>query len=169
MKQLILIRHAKSSWKQPELNDHDRPLNKRGNRNLPLMAEHISKQAIQAERVISSSALRAATTALALAPALLQRSTMEAEQEVELEAGLYQFDWRPLWQHLKRQPDGLESLAMVGHNPALEELQQQLSGEWLRLPTCALAVLELNLTRWEDLQPECARLQFHAIPRELQP
>ncbi|WP_421869050.1 SixA phosphatase family protein [Motiliproteus sp.] len=167
MKQLVLIRHAKSSWKHPQLSDHDRPLNKRGNRNLPLMAEHIRQQGFSVERLVSSSAVRAATTAKALAAPLLQLPEQAAEHALEMEAGLYQFDWRPLWHYLKQQPDSLQRLALVGHNPALEELQQQLSGEWLSLPTCALVVLRLPIDHWHDLQFGCASLVYQARPKEL--
>ena len=168
MKQLVLIRHAKSSWKYPQLSDHDRPLNQRGSRNLPLMAEHIRQQGLVVERLLSSSAVRAASTAAGLAAALLQQPGEVAEQALELDAGLYQFDWQPLWHYLKRQPDSLQALALVGHNPALEALQQRLSGEWLSLPTCALVVvLQLEIRHWSALHSGCARLLYRTCPKAL--
>ncbi|RDE22481.1 histidine phosphatase family protein [Motiliproteus coralliicola] len=169
MKQLLLIRHAKSSWSNPGVSDHERPLNKRGKRNLPLMAEHIQQQGYVVERLISSNAVRAATTARALAPALLQRPVKAAEQALELEHRLYQFDWQPLWHFLQQQPDTVRKMALVGHNPALEELLQRLCDESHSLPTCALAVLQLNLNHWQALHPGCAELLYRTSPKALAP
>ncbi|MEH6470069.1 MAG: histidine phosphatase family protein [Halopseudomonas sp.] len=162
MKRLILIRHAKSSWKQPQLSDHERPLNKRGKRSIELMRQHLAKQPPKLEMLYSSSATRALTTAVGLADAV------SIDGQVEIADTLYDFDWQPIWRFLSHQPDALCSLALVGHNPALQQLYQQITLETLdHLPTCGLLELELEIESWDQLAAGCGQLSQSIFPKQL--
>ncbi len=162
MKQLILIRHAKSSWKRPELGDHERPLNNRGKRSIKLMRRHLEKQPLSIDALYSSGAKRALATAEGLAAVIAPVSP------VEIADSLYTFAWEPVWQFLSALPEHLHSVALVGHNPALQQLYQQLSFDDLdKLPTCGLLELELSIDCWQQLEPGCAQLSQALFPKQL--
>jgi phosphohistidine phosphatase len=166
MKQLILIRHAKSSWKQPQLADHDRPLNKRGNRSIERIQRQFGDQTFRVDRLYSSSACRALTTAQRLSPQLSPDADLIVTSE------LYQFDWQPLWQFVIDLDDRLGSVALVGHNPALLQLYNELIADVLdrlsRLPTCGVLRLELSIERWSQLSSGCAQLTDSVFPKAVQ-
>lgn len=162
MKQLLLIRHAKSSWKHPELNDHQRPLNNRGKRSIKLMRQHLEKQHLTIDALYSSDARRALATAEGLAAVIAPAAP------VEIADSLYNFDWEPVWQFLTALPEHLHSVALVGHNPALQQLYQQLSFDDLdHLPTCGLLELQLSIENWQQLEPGCAQLSQALFPKQL--
>ena len=162
MKRLFIIRHAKSSWKQPQLSDHQRHLNKRGKRSIELMAKHLKKQHLNLDALYSSSAKRALATAEGLLAAIAPHS------EIEIVDTLYNFDWEPLWQFLSEQPDHLHSLALIGHNPALQDLFHHLSLEDIdNLPTCGLLELELSIEHWHQLAPGCGQLSQALFPKQI--
>ncbi len=167
MKQLIVVRHAKSSWKQPQLSDHDRPLNKRGTGSIELIRHWLSDQQIRVDQLYSSSACRALTTAQRLNPSLTHNTEVIETTE------LYSFDWRSLWQFVSALDQRLDSVALVGHNPAMLELCNELIEEPLdrfdRLPTCSLVQLELSIAHWSQLQPACGQLLCSVFPKQLQP
>lgn len=163
MKRLVLIRHAKSSWKHPDLTDHDRPLNRRGRNNLGPMRQQLRRLGITVEQVFSSSANRALTTAKALAEVL------SPGQSVEVSPELYQFDSQPLWHFIQQAPVEFSSLALVGHNPAMEELAERLLQQPItHLPTCAVLELELQINDWQALYPGCAELSSSLSPKQLE-
>lgn len=163
MKTLLLIRHAKSSWKNTSLTDHERPLNKRGLENLERMAKRLTKQQLQLDAFLSSDAKRARTTAEALTSVLPSRSPLTLNSE------LYCFSKEELIQSIVEIPDTINNLALVGHNPALEELV-----DWLcptppeHFPTLAVANLTLAITRWRDLQAQCGELIYFDYPKKLE-
>ncbi|HEY5716922.1 MAG TPA: histidine phosphatase family protein [Motiliproteus sp.] len=150
MKRLLLLRHAKSSWKQPQLADHDRPLNRRGERNCRQLADYVSTHPHGCACVHSSTALRARLTAAAIAQ----------DTEVQLFKQLYTFTPRALIEHLRQLDDALDSLVLVGHNPALTELVNWLGGDPLgNLPTASWVEFELAIEHWGQLAKGCASLQ----------
>ena len=162
MKQLLLIRHAKSSWADPELSDHQRPLNIRGKRSIELIAKQLKKQHLNVDVLYSSSARRARDTAEGLAVAI------SADAEVDMVEGLYSFDWQPLWDFLTTLPEHLHSVALIGHNPALLDLFNQLSLDDLeKLPTCGVLELELSIEHWQQLTPGCGQLSQTLFPKQL--
>lgn len=146
MKTLLILRHAKSSWKNPALRDHDRPLNHRGERNAPRMGRLMKQEGLRPERILSSTAVRARTTARLAAEAC------GLEGEVELVEDLYLSGVRDHIEVLRRLPDELSSVMVVGHNPDLEDLVLALTGEEETLVTAALAVLELQVESWAGLR-----------------
>jgi phosphohistidine phosphatase len=161
-KSLLLLRHAKSSWKNPELADHDRPLKKRGKRDAPRMGRLIVQEGIVPDLILSSSATRARETAAAVADAC------DKTREVALSRELYLAGPEDCVRLLREVPDGNDRLMVVGHNPVLEELLEALTGAREILPTAALALVELPIERWGQLEPDrSARLVRVWRPREL--
>lgn len=161
MKQLILIRHAKSSWDHPERPDFDRPLSRRGQRDLPLMAERVLAQRLTPQRLLYSSALRTTITARELARCLqLPDSACSAVPE------MYEACHETLLNLLQGQADSLTSIMLVGHNPGLADLGHYLSGEsFEHFPTAAVAHLMLDVRSWSELAENCGRLQQLDYPK----
>ena len=139
-KRLILLRHAKSSWKD-RVPRPDRTLNKRGKRDAPRMAEWLCSQGIQPDRILSSTATRARKTAEAVHSAAGDNCTFL------LEEGLYLSSPKRMLDFVGETPDSVHCLMLVGHNPGMEDLTARLAGEWHRFPTATAAVFELTSTR----------------------
>jgi len=148
MKTLLMLRHAKSSWKNSELADHDRPLNKRGKRDAPRMGELIVREALIPDLIISSSARRAKKTTQ-----LLVEETGYAG-EIIFERDLYAAWPEAYIETLSLIPDEFEAVMVVGHNPGLEDLLEILTGEVERMPTAALADVSLPIKHWRELSFE---------------
>jgi phosphohistidine phosphatase len=145
MKSLLLLRHAKSSWKHPDLADHDRPLNKRGKSIAPLMGAILQDEDLIPDLILSSSAERAHNTALLVAQACSYTGEIKQTRE------LYLADPQDYVDILRHVLDEHGRVLVVGHNPGLEMLIEALTGEATSMPTAALAYIELFLNRWRDL------------------
>lgn len=146
MKTLLVLRHAKSSWNDGALADHDRPLNERGERDAPRMGNLLRQQRLTPDVIISSDAVRARMTAEAVAEAARYAG------EIRLEPLLYGAAPDDILVVLRAAPDSNAATVMiVGHNPGLEALVGQLTGERQDLPTAALAQIDLPIDRWRDL------------------
>ena len=162
MLQLTLIRHAKSSWADPELNDFDRPLNKRGKKNAPLMGKIISKRGLVFDRIVSSPALRAISTARLIAEKLGY-----PEQDIQQREELYDASLHDLLDSVQALENESERTALVAHNPGLTDLCNHLSGESIaNLPTCAVAVIEFDLDDWRAVHQDSGRLVLYEYPRK---
>ena len=162
MKTLLVLRHAKSSWNEPALDDHERPLNKRGRRDAPRMGELLRESGLMPDVVISSDAVRARLTAEAMAEAAHYTG------EILLDQQLYLAGPDDILSLLRRVRQNAETVMIVGHNPGLEELVEQLTGEWHDLPTAALAQIVLPIDRWRDLTLSTrGTLEGHWRPKEL--
>src|SRR5687767_5242717 len=146
MKTLLVLRHAKSSWNDSALGDHERPLNERGRRDGPRMGQLIREYGLIPDVVISSDAERAQLTARAVAEAA------RYEGEILLEPRLYLASPADILLQLRTVRENAETIMIVGHNPGLEELVEQLTGERQDLPTAALAQIVLPIDRWSDLK-----------------
>ena len=158
---LFLLRHAKSSWDDPELRDHDRPLAPRGRRAAKLMAGHIRDEGIRPSLVLCSSAVRARQTLAGVAP----------DGEVSVEQELYGASADDLLDRLRRVPDGVESVMLIGHNPAMQDLALTLAGGGAeqverKFPTGALATLSFA-GEWSELAPGGAELVAFVRPKQL--
>jgi phosphohistidine phosphatase len=145
MKRLLVLRHAKSSWKDRDLRDHDRPLNKRGKRDAPRMGRLLRNEGLSPEWAFSSTATRARVT---LDLALEQSgATCEAARVAEL----YLAAPADIVDVLRTTPDPVSRALVVGHNPGMEDLVQGLTGEEVVFPTAALAVIDCEIENWADL------------------
>ena len=136
---LAIVRHAKSDWGDPGVPDHDRPLNARGLRDAPRMAARLAERGFRPDRILTSTALRAATTADAFGTAL----GLPAEREPLL----YGADADTLRQVAVES--GAPSVLLVAHDPGLSILAYELSGEIPHMPTCAVATFTWDVDDWD--------------------
>src|SRR5437763_8483276 len=149
-KRLFLLRHAKSSWDDPGLTDQDRPLAARGRKAAGLVRDHVREEGIRPALVLCSTAVRA-------------RETLEGvglSDEVAFERELYGASADELLARLRRVPDDVESVMLIGHNPGMHDLAVLLGGSGeveRKFPTGALATFELDGV-WRSLAPGAARL-----------
>ena len=167
---LFLLRHAKSSWKDPSLSDQDRPLAPRGRRDAKRMARYANSQGVRPELVLCSSARRARATLEELLPAL------GPDAAVCIDDDLYGAEVADLLARLRGIGAPVKSVLVVGHNPGLQDLAIRLAGDGeplameqltAKFPTGALAVLDLGAAAWAGLAPGCAYLVRVVVPREL--
>lgn len=162
MKTLLIFRHAKSSWKDDSLPDHDRPLNKRGERDAPRMGEVLREQGFQPDLILCSTAVRARETVR------LALGEIDFEGKLELREDLYAFEPGPYLNALTGLDETIDQVMIVGHNPALEELLVGLTGEHHRMATAALAHLELPIHNWQEISFGMgAKLVNLWMPKEL--
>jgi phosphohistidine phosphatase len=158
---LFLLRHAKSSWDDPSLSDHDRPLAPRGRRAARRIGRHLRDEGIAVSEVLCSSALRA-------------RQTLELVQpsgEIRIERGLYGASADELLGRLRAVPEGVDAVMLIGHNPAIQDLAVGLAGSpeelaSTKFPTGALATLRL-LGGWSTLDWAQAELLAFVTPKAL--
>lgn len=163
MKRLILVRHAKSSWKFPEMDDFDRPLNKKGARDAPRMGKHLAKLGALPDMIVTSPARRARETAAALAQAMIIPIVDIWEDE-----RIYAASVSVLVEVIRGWDETWSSVMIVGHNPGIAELAVALTGEPVgHVPTCAVMELELNVTYWVDTLPECGTLTSRSAPKAI--
>jgi len=158
MKTLILVRHAKSSWKHPHLDDHDRPVNKRGKRDIPVMAEHLVSRVADIDLIMSSSAVRAAKFAQQIQ--VLSGSRLIADK------ALYTFNAMRLLSSLAAVSDDIHTLVAVGHNPAITELSNYLcDGSIRNVPTSGLVCLQLGSDQWQGLNANSCTFKWLDTPK----
>lgn len=144
-KTLLILRHAKSSWKDEGVADYDRPLKKRGKRDAPRMGALLRQERLVPDFVITSSAKRAqATTALAV-------EACGYVGEVYITRDLYQADMLTYFDVLREVDDAYHRVMVVGHNPGLETFLDALTGVGEPMPTAALAYVKLPINTWQDL------------------
>lgn len=167
-KRLFVLRHAKSSWDDPGLSDHDRPLAPRGHRSVEAIAAHVKTAGITPELVLCSSARRTRETLAGVA----------VGGEHVIEPDLYGASCQEVLERLHRVPDEVGSVMVVGHNPTLQALVLRLAGGDAvadgsslaevrrKFPTGALATLTFDGT-WEELSPRSARLASYVRPKSL--
>jgi phosphohistidine phosphatase len=167
MHTLYLLRHAKSSWSDPTLADHERPLSARGRRDAKRIADHLLQLGIAPALVLCSTSLRTRET-LALVRPALDAAT------VSLESTLYAASAETLLERLHAVPDEVASVMLIGHNPGLEDLALLLATDGPELkrletkfPTAALATLTLPTTGWQWLSEADAVLAAYVVPKEL--
>src|SRR4029453_13055401 len=146
MKTLLVLRHAQSGWNDSALDDHERPLNKRGRRDAPRMGELVRQYGLIPDVVLSSDAVRARLTAETVARAAGYAG------KILLDPQLYMASPADILSLLPTVRENAETVMIVGHNPGLEKLVEQLTGERQDLPTAALAQIGLPIDRWRDLK-----------------
>lgn len=164
MKKLILVRHAKSDWGMPELNDFDRPLNKRGEKNAPTMGERLQARGVIPECIYSSPARRARETARLLA------ETLAFEDAVVFNEDIYEAHVDDLLDIIQSFDDAWQTVMLVGHNPGMTELANLL-GELkiYNLPTCGMVGLELTVSSWQKVAEGGGRSWFYDYPKNPAP
>jgi phosphohistidine phosphatase len=145
VKRLLILRHAKSSWADSSLDDWQRPLNDRGKRDAPRAGEWLLRRSRVPDRIVTSDAVRARTTAEAVAKAAGYSG------EIVIEPSLYLATPQAMLAVLNGVADDARTVMIVGHNPGLEEFLLQLSGESHDLPTAALVEIAVPIEHWSEL------------------
>jgi len=161
MKTLFILRHAKSSWENTDLSDFDRPLNERGLKAAPLMGEVMRKNQFQPEIILSSPARRAAQTAT------LVKENAQIKCKIKSEERIYEASPARLLKVISEQDEKNEPLMLVGHNPGLEGLIKILTNEVHQMPTAALAVIDLKINKWSEINSSTGNLRVLIRPKEL--
>ncbi|MFB9641176.1 SixA phosphatase family protein [Agromyces lapidis] len=146
MKTLYLVRHAKSDWGDPLLDDHDRPLNDRGLRDAPAMGRRLAERGVRPDRIVTSTAVRARSTAR-----LLARTLGIGDDHVVEERKLYAASDRSILAVAAGLDDALDVAMLVGHNPGMSDAVGELTGEWVELPTCAVVECRVGVDAWAEL------------------
>ena len=169
-KTLCLLRHAKSSWADPALDDFDRPLNQRGRASAVPLGLYIDDKELRPDSILCSSARRTRETLGLLLPWL------HGEATVRIERGLYLASADELLLRLRRMEDEVSCLLMIGHNPGFEDLADALTGAGdvfastamqEKFPTAALAVLDFDAPHWADIAPGKGELRAFVTPKLL--
>ncbi len=165
MKTLYLIRHAKSSWDDPELDDFERPLNKRGKKDAPNMAKRVKEKRVAPDFMIASPATRALETCKEFAKIL-----DFDKDKIKIDKRLYHADEDQILtviQELKdRDRDEEEVVLLFGHNPGLTEFANMLLNESIdNIPTCGIVKAHLKIDQWKDARFGCGKLDFLDFPK----
>ena len=162
MKTLTIVRHAKSSWDNPGLSDRDRPLNKRGERDAPIMGARIKEHGIRPSLIISSPAKRAWSTAKIIAAEI----TYPIEF-LQRERNLYHASVDEILDVIAAQDEGFNNLMIVGHNPGFTEFANFLSpGLTNNLPTAGVVAVEIDRDDWSLYERPSTRLLVHDYPKK---
>lgn len=162
MKTLFLMRHAKSSWDDPDLKDFERPLNARGMRDIPLMAERFRQRHDGIDCIICSPAIRAKTTAHQFAEQL-----GFPEDDIISNPELYFAGTGMFLKAAASADEGCDSLLLVGHNPAITEFANAMAGTRIdNIPTCGLVELSLPIDDWSEITLDSASLVEFDYPKK---
>lgn len=168
MKIIFVLRHAKSSWDEPNLKDYDRPLNSRGKNATRYVAQTIASFSEYPEIIISSSAKRALQTSKLVSKHL--KNDWEILLPVEVNENIYEASVEDIVRLIKDLPDKWDRIALVGHNPCMEELVDILTfGEDInsvRMPTAGLACIIFdNSSNWSQIGPGTGYLDALIYPK----
>lgn len=162
MKELTFIRHAKSDWGSEILRDVDRHLNERGYSDAYFMSEWYARNKKNPERIISSTATRALSTALIFA----RKMDFNMDQFI-LESGVYESSVQELLSIVRRQDDKLNSLMLFGHNPGFTDICNVLSNDLYfdNVPTCAIVSFHFDITSWLEVSEKKGTINFYQFPK----
>ncbi len=145
MRTLLIMRHAKSSWDNPDWSDFERPLNQRGLETAPFMGSIIYQNELNPALIISSPAKRAKQTAI------LVKETAQVKNPIKFEDKIYEASATTLLYLAAEFPDEYETILVIGHNPGMEEFIRILTGNYCSMPTAALAKVLLNIDSWKGI------------------
>lgn len=161
MKTLTIVRHAKSSWNHPGLTDRERPLNKRGERDAPIMGVRIAEADIRPSLIVSSPAVRAWTTASIVANALNY-----PQEFLQREKDLYLASLNDILDVVVAQDNGFNNLMLFGHNPGMTQFANYLSpGLTNNLPTAGVVSVNIDQDSWNLYQQPATELVFYSYPK----
>lgn len=163
MKKLYLIRHAKSSWSNANLNDFDRPLNKRGHSNAPEMAQRLVDNDISFDLIVSSPANRAKTTAQYFLATLNL-----SPKQLTFNESIYEAGFGNLVSIIQSISNKVNSLALFGHNPTFTGFANKLCGTNIaNVPTCGIVAIGIETTDWAKFYEAEAKLLFFDFPKNV--
>lgn len=162
MKTLYILRHAKSSWDNRDLSDFERPLNERGLKDAPLMGRVIKENQFTPDVILSSPAKRARQTAESV------KEAAGIESEICFDERIYEASPARLLEVITDQNQKADSILLIGHNPGLEGLIRFLTGKIEPMPTAALAVVDLSIEQWSELNSSSGNLRILIRPKEVE-
>lgn len=161
MKRLFLVRHAKSSWQDTKVVDFERPLNRRGEHDIPIMGDRLARRGIQPRHILSSPAVRAITTARALVEAL-----GGAPDQIEQRPSIYEADAGDLLAMVRTFPAHWDLVMVCGHNPAITDLVNALTDEIIEnVPTCGFAEIVFDSDDWSAVGVGTGQLALFEYPK----
>lgn len=162
MKTIYLVRHAKSSWKDPSLADFDRPLNKRGKNDLVIMGELMNQKKIKLELILSSPAKRAKKTAIGIIKKLGFK-----ENKIVFKDDIYEASDRILLNIIKKTDERIKSVMLFGHNPGLTQLNNLISNHYIdNIPTCGIVALTSEKD-WKNAGNSSFNFLFFEFPKKV--
>ncbi len=162
MKNLFLVRHAKSSWKYKELSDLERPLSGRGRRDAPFMGKLLHRQKITPDVLLTSPAVRAVSTAKYFCDEM-----NISFDEVKILPGLYMPDPDEILNIIGGLESAINTAMIFSHNPGITGFYNRLADEYIEnIPTCGIAAVEFDEDSWEDLKDKTGRLLFFEFPKK---
>lgn len=163
MKTLIVVRHAKSSWDDPDLSDFKRPLNKRGETDAPRMAKRLKEKDMRFNSVVSSPAVRAITTCHVFVE-LLEFPKKQVQEIKEL----YHAGDEIILSVVKKLKDNPDDVAMIfGHNPGLTDFVNNLLEEDIEnIPTTGIVCCKLDINKWSEAKWGCGQMEFFDFPKK---
>ncbi|MGJ0455304.1 histidine phosphatase family protein [Aliarcobacter cryaerophilus] len=160
MKELILIRHAKSSWSNPLLEDFERPLNKRGAKNAPFMAKILKQKEVNPDLIISSPSKRTKDTLDFFI------KEFDFKNEIIFEESIYEAPFENILKVLKNIDDRYKTIFLFGHNPGLNDLVAFLLGSFKEnIPTSGVLKINFDIKKWENLKEKIGILEFFIYPK----
>ncbi len=161
MKQLIIVRHAKSSWKDERADDHDRTLSKRGERDAPFMAGVLKQLKVEPDLMVSSTAKRAYATARYFATVLGYK-----KHHIVQNNRLYLAAPDELLEIINELPDEKNTVLIFGHNPGITTLVNDLSGAGIQnVPTSGICAISIDVDQWQDVRTGSGQLVFFKYPK----
>lgn len=161
---IVLIRHAKSSWDNPDLADFDRPLNDRGFTDAPLMGKQLALQGLHFDAVIASPSKRTTQTL-----SFLLKELKFPESKIIWDSSIFHSSSDNLLRILRDLDASVKTVALVGHNPSMTDLANYLQSDTMieNVPTCGIVCVSAELPTWNDLQRQKAKLEFFIYPKAI--
>jgi phosphohistidine phosphatase len=160
MKNLILIRHAKSSWDDPTLSDLERPLNKRGKRDAPVMGRLLKEKGLSPDLILASPAKRSLKTATKIA-----REIGYPKDQIEIREAIYLQGVEALVELIRALDNHKDRVFLIGHNPDLTDLANRLTGARIaNVGTCGMVSIEFPHASWREVSEGTGRLALFERP-----
>lgn len=161
MKQLLLIRHAKSDWNDASLSDFDRPLNDRGKRDAPVMAQRLVQKKVKIDLFISSPAKRAKKTA-----SIFANEYNKGKNKLIFKEKLYAESEETLYDVISKTDDKFDSIAIFAHNPGLTDFANLLTDTQIdNIPTCGIFAVKIDTKHWADIKEAKKEFWFFEYPK----
>ncbi|HEX4876050.1 MAG TPA: histidine phosphatase family protein [Chitinophagaceae bacterium] len=163
MKKLLLVRHAKSDWGNPALEDFERPLNDRGKKDAPAMAKRLLEKKIIIDAILSSTAKRAAKTAKSFAEVYeLKKSRVFFTND------LYMAGDAAFYTAIENAEDKFDTIALFSHNPGLTDFANQLTDARIdNIPTCGVFAIKVNTDTWKEFKSATKEFWFFDYPKSI--
>jgi phosphohistidine phosphatase len=160
MKKLVLIRHSKSSWKDLNLDDFDRPLNKRGKKNAPFMAQKLKEHLLYPDIFLSSNAKRAKTTAK------IFKNVLKFDKKIIYDKNIYEASSEDLLTLVRDIDDKNNTAFLIGHNPSLNMFCSDMINLYENIPTTGIVVLQGDIKSWKDFNKNNISINLFIYPKK---